>query len=303
MNSYNNNNSKNGLVLDQSAGNLNGTSETIRGASSAKKSIVLDKDLDYVAGVLDGDGNFDVRTSEKGLRILKSIRIKMSSRDIRVLSRVKRILGCGSIRAHIRLPTYHISTKVEMRRVVELLNGRIRLKTDNFAESCKYFGIEFKEADYVIPQNSTYLTGLIDTDGSVTYNFQRNVVCLDLEIKQNIRSEKLDFSRTILGVTPKVQKLIKRNQTKDKIFYSIRFVFCPSVDCMIHIYNFAMKSRNYSDFKFYRLTQVKPFLEVRRFKSSIKGSDEHKIYSKWVLNFVSHLNPNPKLSYLNELTL
>ena len=59
MNSYNNNNSKNGLVLDQSAGNVNGTSETIRGASSVKR----DKDLDYVAGVLDGDGNFDVRTS------------------------------------------------------------------------------------------------------------------------------------------------------------------------------------------------------------------------------------------------
>jgi len=303
MDTYNNDNSKNGLVLDQSAGNLKGTSETIRGASSVKRDIVLDKDLDYVAGVLDGDGNFDVRTSAKGLRVLKAIRLSMSSRDTRVLSQVKKILGCGSIRAHVRLPTYYISTKVEMRRVVELLNGRIRLKTDNFAESCKYFGIEFKEANYVIPENSTYLTGLIDTDGSVLYNFQRNVVCLELEFKQTIRSERLDFSGTIPGVTPKVLKLIKRNQTKDKIFYSIRFVFCPSVDCMIHIYNFAMKSRNYSDFKFYRLTQIKSFLEVRCFKNAIKGSDEHKIYSKWVLNFVSHLNPNPNISYLNELTL
>lgn len=303
MNSHNNDNSKNGLVLDQSAGNVNGTSETIRGASSVKKDTVLDKDLDYVAGVLDGHGNFDVRTSGKGLLILKSIRIKMSSRDTRVLSQVKKILGCGSIRAHVRLPTYRISAKAEMRRVVELLNGRIRLKTDNFAVSCKYFGIEFKEANYVIPENSTYLTGLIDTCGTVVYNFQSNVVCLDLAVKQNIRSERLDFSGAIPGVTPKVHTLIKRRQTKDKIFYAIRFVFCPRVDCMIHIYNFAMKSRNYSDFKFYRLAQIKPFLEVRGFKNAIKGSDEHKIYSKWVLNFVSHLNPNPKLSYLNELTL
>ena len=56
--------------------------------------------------------------------------------------------------------------------------------------------------------------------------------------------------------------------------------------------------------EFYRFTQIKRFLEIRHFKNSEKGSPEHKAYSKWVINFVSHLNPvYTKLNYLPELSL
>jgi len=271
--------------------------------SSFEKNQILEKDLEYVAGVFDGGGNFDIRLNKQGVRVLKSIRLKTGSRDIRVIAQVKSILGCGSVTSHIRLPTYQISGEVEMKKVVKLLNGRIRLKLEDFVDSCKYFNVEFKEPNYSIDVNSSYLSGLIDTTGSVVFNYAKNAIVLALVLKQNRETENLNFDMAIPGVCPKVYKFIKRNPRKGKDFYAIRFVFCPKVSSMIHVYNFIMKSRIYSNFKFYRITQIKNFIEIRDFKDSPKGSEEHRIYSRWVFNFISYLNPDyTKESYLKDLT-
>ena len=62
-----------------------------------------------------------------------------------------------------------------------------------------------------------------------------------------------------------------------------------------------MKSRLYADFKFYRFCQIKSFLLIRHFKIAKKGSDEHKVYSNWVINFISNLNPDyTKVTYFND---
>jgi hypothetical protein len=267
-----------------------------------EKDQILEEDLEYVAAVFDGEGHFDIRTKKNGEPILKSICLKMSTRDMNVLARVKSILNCGSVKSDIKFSTYHISTKVDMRRVVELLNGRIRLRLDSFMDSCKYLNIQFKQANYVIPRNSTYLSGLIDTRGSVVFHYRRNIIILALVLKLNSRSEKLNFDITIPGIHPKVYKLQKGTQGKD--LYGIRFVFCPTIDSMIHVYNFIVNSRNYSDVKYYRLLQIKNFIEIRNFKDSIKGSEDNKTYCKWVLNFISYLNPDyRKVNYFKELTL
>ena len=70
-----------------------------------------------------------------------------------------------------------------MIRVVRLLNGHIRLKTVNFKEACQLFGIEYIEANYTIENNSKYLCGLIDTDGFYWLQYQKNNICLSLELK------------------------------------------------------------------------------------------------------------------------
>lgn len=286
--------SKNYGLDSQSASNSSrGTSTTLREGSY----------IEYAAGVIDGDGNFDVRCSSDGKRRLKSIRIKLANRDIRILSTVKNILKCGKIRTNKSLSTYQISTKSELERVVKLLNGHIRLKVPGFIEACEYFEIPYIPANYVLSPNTPYLSGLIDTDGSISFVYSQNVINLRIELKQNEYSEKLNLDGVIPGFEPRVYKFHKRNQTRNKIFYSIRFDF-TEVSKMIYLYNFSMTSRLYSDFKFYRFTQIKRFLEIRHFKNSEKGSPEHKAYSKWVINFVSHLNPiYTKLTYLSELSL
>ena len=57
-----------------------------------EKDQILEEDLEYVAAVFDGEGHFDIRTKKNGEPILKSICLKMSTRDMNVLARVKSIL-------------------------------------------------------------------------------------------------------------------------------------------------------------------------------------------------------------------
>jgi|TARA_B110000261_G_scaffold164645_1_gene215645 hypothetical protein len=286
-------NSENYLFEGQSAGNLSlGTSETLRPGS-----------LEYVAGVIDGNGNFGVRALLNGERKLLDLRIGLPNRDLRVLTKVKIILKCGHIKTDKNRSIYRITKKSELERVVRLLNGHIRLKVLSFMEACEYLRVPYVMACYVISENSPYFSGLIDTCGSISYNYSNNSIVLFLEFKQNSYSEKLNLDNAVPGYQPKVYKKIKRNQTKDKIFYSVRFEFSMTSK-MIHLYDFVMKSRVYSDFKFYRFSQIKSFLQVRHFQKFPKKSSEHIAYSQWVFNFISYLNPNyNKVVYISELSL
>lgn len=282
-------------LISQSAGNLAGSSETIRELSESEK--------DWLAGVLDGDGNFDVQTIKKGrevrlinaplnihtYRALKQIRITQHPRDSRVLARVQSLLG-GSVRPKGgKYIIWTISTKHLMTNCLNLINGRIRVKVPGFQESCKLMGVNYIKANYTIPENSAYLAGLIDTDGSVVLNFQRNVIEVVLEFNQNEFTEALDFSKVIPNSKVSTLKLIKRNQTKDKEFFSIRFSYNRVGDMQL-IYNYVCLNRLYSDFKFYRAMKIKRFLEIRPFKSYPKNTPEFKLFSEFVVEFFTHLN-------------
>jgi hypothetical protein len=54
-----------------------------------------------------------------------------------------------------------------MHNCLNLINGHIRLKVPGFKEACLLYGINYIEANYIIEENSAYLAGLVDTDGSV----------------------------------------------------------------------------------------------------------------------------------------
>ena len=51
---------------------------------------------------------------------------------------------------------------------------------------------------------------------------------------------------------------------------------------------YFMKNRLYSDFKFYRVSQIKNFIEIR---NSEFDSVEFNIYSDFVLNWIQYINP------------
>jgi hypothetical protein len=60
---------------------------------------------------------------------------------------------------------------------------------------------------------------------------------------------------------------------------------------MLFIYDYFMHNRLYSDIKFYRVSKIKPFIEIRGYKTSPKGSIEHKIYSDFMINWIKYNNP------------
>lgn len=281
-----NTNSKNSKYLAQPAGNLiSGSSETIRKLS--------DKQRDWLAGVFDGDGNFDIQ-NVLSKRVLKQIRITQHPRDGRILTQVKTLLG-GRIRLKgKKYLLWTISTKELMCNCLNILNGSIRIKVKGFKEACELYNINYIRASYDILPNSAYLAGLIDTDGTVVMNFHSNRIEVHLEFQKNEYSTALNFNNVIPDVDPLTYTLIKRNQNRLKEFTSIRFSFNRVKD-MLPLYKYFAQNRLYSDFKYYRVMQIKRFLELRSFKFFPLHSVEYKIYFKFLKHFYTHLNEHKPL--------
>lgn len=266
----------------QPAENCKEFSETIRQMSNfnSEDEIIFFKRL---AGIIDGDGNFDLRKLDNKL-VLKAIRIKLHNRDIRILTYIQNALHLGRIRADKNKPhsLWIISKKEEMLFLINKLNGLIRIKVEGFKKSCEYLGVEYKEADYNIEQYDPYFAGLVDTDGSIVYNYTGNRIECNLEFEYNEYTSKLNLDNVIPYYKPAVG-LRKSHK-------SITFKF-QTVKGMVYLYDYFMKNRLYSDFKFYRVSKIKQFIVIRDYKNEAKDSIEYKIYSDFVLDWIQYKNP------------
>jgi hypothetical protein len=159
--------------------------------------------------------------------------------------------------------------------LIKKLNGLVRLKVDGFKKSCEYLNVEYVEANYNISKNDPYLAGLVDTDGTIVYNYAGNRMECNLEFENNKYTSKLNLDNVIPHYKPSVAF---RESHK-----SITFKF-QSVKSMVFLYDYFMKNRLYSDFKFYRVSKIKRFIEVRDYKNEAKNSIEFKIYSDFILD-------------------
>jgi hypothetical protein len=219
-------------------------------------------------------------------RVLKQIRIKLHNRDIRILKRILDYLHIGKIRTDKNKPysIYIVSTKETMSVILKNINGLIRLKVPSFKEACNLYNIDYVEANYNIGLYDPYYAGLVDTDGSIVFNYSGNRIECNLEFQYNEFTSKLNFDNTIPNSKPTIlirKKSSYLNGSKD--FTSIAFKF-QNVNSMLFIYDYFMKNRLYCDIKFYRVSKIKPFIEIRKYKTSPKNSIEHKIYSNFVIN-------------------
>ena len=58
--------------------------------------------------------------------------------------------------------------------LINNINGLIRLKIPGFKEACALYNIDFIEANYNIGLYDPYFAGLVDTDGSIVFNYYGN---------------------------------------------------------------------------------------------------------------------------------
>ena len=295
LNSENNNNT---VIMNeihytniQSAENCKEFSETIRRLSNINKE--NDSNFyNWLAGIIDGDGNFDIRKDSSNRFILKSIRIKLHNRDVRILTRIQNYLHIGRIRADKNKPhsMYIVSIQKDMKFLISRLNGLIRIKRLGFEKACTFFNIDFKEPDYNIGSFDPYFAGLIDTEGSIVFNFTGNRIECNLEFKYNDYTKNLNLDNTIPYYKPSILIRKHKNKKIKKEYKSITFRY-QTVKGMIYLYEFFIKNRLYSDFKFYRVTKIKEFILIRNYSKEPKGSIEFKIYSDFLLDWIQYRNP------------
>nr|QPC56057.1 LAGLIDADG endonuclease [Ophiocordycipitaceae sp.]QUT09491.1 LAGLIDADG endonuclease [Ophiocordycipitaceae sp.]QUT09519.1 LAGLIDADG endonuclease [Ophiocordycipitaceae sp.]QUT13249.1 LAGLIDADG endonuclease [Ophiocordycipitaceae sp.]DAJ12187.1 TPA_asm: LAGLIDADG endonuclease [Ophiocordycipitaceae sp.] len=275
----------------QSAENWKGFPETERQLPEMEDY----KFWNWFAGIIDGDGNFDIRNDIiSKRRVLKQIRIKLHNRDLRILKRIQNYLHIGRIKSDKNKPysMYIVSTKETMSYIINNLNGKIRLKVPGFKESCGLYNINYIQADYNIGLYDAYFSGLIDTEGSIVFNYTGNRIECNLEFQYNEYTSKLNFNNTILNSKPYVviRKKSSGDLNKSKLFSSIAFKF-QNVDNMLFIYDYFMKNRLYCDMKFYRVTKIKYFIEIRKYKKFPKYSTQYKIYAEFLIDWIKYKNP------------
>lgn len=287
LNSQNNNTTiSHKLMSMQSAENCKGFSETTRQLPDKEDY----KFWNWFAGVIDGNGNFDIRLDPiNKIKILKQIRIKLHNRDIRILTRIQNYLHIGRIRADKNKPysIYIVSDSKDMLYIIKNINGLIRLKVPSFKQVCDLYKINYKESNYNIGLYNPYFAGLIDTEGKITFNYNRNTIECGLEFKYNDYTSKLNFNNTIPNCKPKISK--RKDSSNPQNFKFITFQF-QNVNDMLFIYDYFMENRLYCDMKFYRISKIKPFIEIRKYKTSIFDV-ERKKYCDFLINWFKYDNP------------
>lgn len=287
------NNTKHNKLI-QSAGNFIGSSETTRQLSDNLELKIKKDFISWFAGIIDGDGNFDLRKHPVNKHlILKAIRIKLHKRDVRILTRIQNTLHIGRIRYDKNKPhvLYIISIRKHMEFVIKILNGLILIKVESFKKACFYLNIDFKKGNYSISPLDNYFAGLIDSDGSIVFNSVANRIECNLELKYTEYTKNLCLNNVIPNYKPSVLLREKKITGKPgKTYKSIAFKF-QTVSGMIFLYRAFMKIRLYCDFKFYRVSSIKKFLLIRHYRKYDKNSLEFQIYLDFVLDWVKHLNP------------
>ena len=90
----------------------------------------------------------------------------------------------------------------------------------------------------------------------------------------------LNFDNTVLESKPRIVKREKLSNSGNRRGQRLTFIAFKfqNVNNMLFLYDYFMHNRLYCDMKFYRVTKIKSFIEIRKYKNSPEYSVEQKIY-------------------------
>lgn len=147
---------------------------------------------------------------------------------------------------------YIVSTKDTMMYILQNINGLIRLKVSSFKvssfkEACLLYNIDYIEANYNIELYDPYFAGLVETDGSIVFNYASNRIEYNLEFQYNEYTSKLNLDNTLSNSKSVVynrEKTLKISRCS-KYFRFIAFKFQIYVNSMLFVYDYFLDNRLY----------------------------------------------------------
>lgn len=177
-----------------------GSSETIRMFSINTKSCYTQssdwlkekqknsnlKIRQWIAGLIDGDGYFGISRDK-----YVSLEIVLESRDIACLNKIKDCYG-GSIKvtSHARAVRYRLHHYAGILQIIQDLNGLLYnpVRIVQFQRVCDLYNIAYVPSQPLTYDNA-YLSGLIDSDGSIYLNLLSQQVFITISLKSPILLE------------------------------------------------------------------------------------------------------------------
>lgn len=144
----------------------------------------------WLAGVIDGDGSFVI--SKKGY---VSLKITMDIRDKSALYLIKERLG-GSIKpkSGAKALRYKLHNKNGILEVINRVNGYIRNSNRliQLNKVCGLYNIELKMPG-PLNINSGWLSGIIDSDGSINYNKASKQIIIQITQKDKLLLDSIQL--------------------------------------------------------------------------------------------------------------
>jgi len=184
-------------------------------------SLNYDSWNEWFAGVVDGDGCFYINQKKE-----ISFELTTSTVDIQILTNIKNKLKEGRIqpRSGSASLRYRVKKKKIILLILSRLNGLLyniqRLK--QFQKCCELLNIQFIPSSLTINLNNKYLSGLIDSDGTITISVS----------KTNLNNSQLS------GLTGKIKRL-QQSRGNNQLYLKITSVSQESILILSKSYSFG----------------------------------------------------------------
>lgn len=138
-----------------------------------KKNDTLSLQWDqWFAGVIDGDGCFYINKKNE-----VSFEVTTSIFDVEVLNSIKNKLKGGSVkpRSGSNSFRYRVKARLIIETIVYKINGKLHnpARLSQFERVCKILNIKIKQPISKIKITDAYLTGLIDSDGTISISISK----------------------------------------------------------------------------------------------------------------------------------
>jgi ubiquinol-cytochrome c reductase cytochrome b subunit len=254
---------------------------------------------EWFAGIVDGNGYFYINKKNE-----ISFEITTSIIDIRILYNIKNKLNIGSlqIRSGSTSVRYRVKQKQIILQILNRLNGRLynfkRLK--EFSNCCQLLNLEFIPSPLSIDFNNKYLSGLIDSNGTITIIISKtnlnNSQLSGVAGKIKRLEESRDYNKLYLKITSISEKQLsiinnsypfgkinlEKTNKKNKIPNQKYNWMINSYQEFVYLYEY-LKKNPLKSVKMYRIRLISYYFHYKKLKYHLKESTsiEYKVWLKF----------------------
>lgn len=261
----------------------------------------------WFAGLTDGDGCFYISQKEQSV----SYEITTHVTDIRLMYDIKNKLKSGSVR--LRSGSHSVRYRVKNNKaildIVQRLNGKLYnpVRIIQFQNVCRLYNISYIQAPLQISKHDSYLSGLIDSDGSfaisVSHSTAENSQISGVEGRIVRLTHSRGFNQISLKVTSSFKDYLEKIENSysfGKIYEEKSNVRNKRPNSTYHwilrseqefqvIYEYAKKNPLKS-LKMHRLRLARLYFKYKNLKYHLKptGSLEARIWAKFAKSWYKY---------------